>query len=843
MGSSKYYLMLTKGNNSHRQVKATLITLFVLVLFCLAIGSCRRAPTSKLEPFNSDPILTLGHGVFIGADGKAFTPNAEFIERAQGYYIATLLKHAEANQDKSKLPVEQIQKTQNRINELVEDGILARALFIDWMLEKIQPENHAQIVIKNNAMRWEYILEIKREQPPTKVQWNKGITPEIAAKLQEEGIPVISYLVTSAGGEAYVRECRAAGVPVPNAMFSSEWDSDRRGKAFAGEFLPERVVKQAELWSFTSTSPAGVCLALPRYPNASGVSNQATPLGIICLGTQSNKACFFDNPRGREFTRNVEVSINEFRGGADLVANAQGECTDCHAGENPFIVHPDKIAFRGLRISGTGWYEPIVDARWLQNPGPSVLLDAVSSGPAVDSPGPGVAGQPAGACNSCHAHGNAGRFPEVSRRMPGYCEIVLQAAARRRAIMPFGSHTMPRPEGSDTSTFANHIDALLRACTAPPSSTGVTVQVNYPDDNSYISPPIVIDPVYQCATKVAVRGAMTNATVVLSINDSPVDPAVVRARNTEIVEFVVPALMAGQVLTATQEKDGVRSGPSAEVTVRDPRAEFGMALPTPEIAPTLIYQCAETIAVRHVPGATITVKTNGGNSVTGATSTGWTVFQPGLRPFEPGYSFTAEAQLCGIRSGESAPERAVAAPRSLPFPTLNPATTYAGQEFVTLQSLINGARTRVSESAFGPLGEISWPVSSFLNFDIGTPLGRTLRVGDRLLASQRLCSGASETPPMQFPPAQECSALPAPRIRVPLVGDNYVVVMEAVPGARIRVYDQGMVKLGDGSAPVIILRRPLTAADTVTVTQQVGDCRGLMGYRVSVHNPDSTGGN
>ncbi len=822
-----------KKTNSHRQVKA-LIALFCVAPVFLAIGSCRTSLTSKLEPFQSDPLITLGHGVFIGADGKAFTPNAQFIERAQNYYIATLLKHADASQDKTKPFHDQIQKTQNRINELVDDGFLARALFIDWMIEKTKPEDDAHLTMNNNALRWYYILNIQREQvPPTKEQqWTKGIKPETAKQLESEGIPVVVFLVTGAGGEAYVQQCRDANVPVPRAMFSSEWE--RQGTAFEGEFLEELEVKQAELWTYTSTSPPGLCLALPRYPSPPGgrVSDQALPLGIICLGTRSNKACFFDNPMGRSFTRNVEVGINEFRGGVDLVRNGQGMCTDCHAGENPFVVHPDKRAFADLpdRDRGSGWYEPIVAAEWPQNPGPSVLLDAVPPGPA----GPG---EFPGACNSCHGPGNGGRFPEVSTDLRGYCQTVLKAAARVRTIMPSGSHTMPRPEGSETRNYANHIGALVSACRVPPSRTGVIVPVNVPDDTTFLSPPIVIDPIYQCATKVGVRGAIPNATVVLSIDGSPVDPPIVRARNPYLIEFTVPGLRAGQVVTAHQEKDGERSGPSAPVTVRDHTRDYPLGLPAPEIDPTLIYQCANTIAVRHVPGVTLTVKTNDANPVTVVgSSTGWSAITPVTRPFEIRDSFTAEAELCGSRSGTSARQFAVAAPPALSTPTFNPSTQYAGQEFVTLESLINGSRTTISEVAFGRLGEISTPVWWFPNFDIGTPLRRSLAAGERLVASQRLCAGAGETQ-MQGQPALECSALPAPIIRVPLVGDNYVVVSAAVPGARIRVYDSSNTELGDGSGTVIILRRALTGADTVTVTQQVGDCRGRTGYRVSVHNP------
>lgn len=86
-----------------------------------------------------------------------------------------------------------------------------------------------------------------------------------------------------------------------------------------------------------------------------------------------------------------------------------------------------------------------------------------------------------------------------------------------------------------------------------------------------------------------------------------------------------------------------------------------------------------------------------------------------------------------------------------------------------------------------------------------------------------------------------CESLSAPRISHPIVGNNYVVVTQSVPGARIRVYDAGGVELGDGSGTIIVLTRPLTGADTITVVQQIGECTSRTGYRVSARNPGSKG--
>ena len=675
-------------------------TVFLIAALCLgALTSCK-------ERLTSDPIVAVGHGAFIGSDGKEFKPSVQFIKRAQDYYINTLQKSAED----SNLSYEDTKKL---IYSLVDDEILASALFIDWMIERVKPNDIAHLISFNNAMRWHYALNIQREPilPTEDYKWTKGIRPGIAEELERRGIKVIVFLKTNAGGAQYIEECRDAGVPIPPPMFSSAWNFQG---TVDGEFLSEEG--QTDLWYYTSQSPRGVCLSLPRYFERSGF-NEAELFGLICLGIETNKACFWDNPRGTFFTRNVPVDISQFVGGVDLVANGQGVCTDCHAGENPYVVHPEKPPFSGLTPSllPLGWHDPLVDASWPQNPGPTNVLDAVAS---------------TGRCNSCHQVGSAGRFPEVSTQLSGYCRVVLGTA-----IGSLPKRTMP-PFGLNHSQYTAHINALQASCSAPPSGGGVIVDVDYPDDVGYVSPPIVIDPLYQCATQVAVRGAMLDAKVDLYINGTN-KGTVVPARNPDKIEFNVPALVVGDIATATQEFNGVLSSPSAPVIVRDHTLDFPSGLPAPAIDPILIHECGDIIAVRHVPGAIITVYTNGGNPVSGSTSTGWTAIFPGKRPFNVGDVFTAEIKLCSDVSPLSAPESAVAAPATLPAPTFNPATVYEGQQLVTVESIVYGSRVSIAEVSFGPIGDFTWPVSWFPNYDVATRLGRPLIASDRLLASRR----------------------------------------------------------------------------------------------------------
>jgi hypothetical protein len=762
------------------------------------------------EPPASDPIVAIGHGSVVGRNGKNIELTAPFIEMVQEFYVRDLLAADKRRDKKKHLGKANIEATRRAIAAATDDKTLANALLIDWLVEKVKPPNRAHVTIANNALRWHYVLKIQKNSIlPHKNAWGKGLKPDVAKRLEKRlGIKV--FAATNAGGAAYCDECLKAGVPVPKFMFGPEW---RFVDVINDPFLSPGL--RAELWLYESNDPPGVCVALPRF----GSDGKAQLFGVICLGRETSKACFFDNPVGVFFDRGVPVDFKTgFVGGTDLVANGQGVCSDCHAGENPYVVHPEKSAFSGVRskLQSLAWHNPLVDASWPQNPGPTTQLDAVAS---------------AGRCDSCHQVGIAGRFPEVSSQLTGYCAVVLRTAAGTSA-----QRTMPVPVGvADRNLFLPHINSLLGSCDMPPSGGGVVVPVNYEVDPGVLSPPIVIDPLYQCATSVAVRGAVLDAKVTLLVNGAPVGTPIARARNTQRLEFTgLPALVAGQKVTARQEMGGT-TAESDPVTVRDHQKDFPAGLPAPTIDPDLVYECAEVISVRHVPGAKVTIFSNGVSPVTGSGSTGWTVFMPGKRPFAVGDQFTAQISLCDDTSLKSVPPvGAVAAPRSIPAARFKPPTVFEGQELVTLEGLTNGARTEIALVGRGLLGAFSYPVSWYPDFDVATPLGRPLAVGDQLTATQTLCKLKSV---VEGTPAKKCAELPAPRIQHPIIGSRFVVVTESVPGARVRVYDAASKEIGDGSGTVIVLTRAITGTDTLTVVQQVGKCTSKTGYRVSGRNP------
>jgi CxxC motif-containing protein (DUF1111 family) len=98
------------------------------------------------------------------------------------------------------------------------------------------------------------------------------------------------------------------------------------------------------------------------------------------------------------------------------------------------------------KLKSSVWYDPIVDESWVQNPGPSTILNNIPLNENDKS------------CLSCHTQEGAGRFPEISSQLEGYCKIVL-----KRALSDTIRMTMP-PNKKDRLKYKNHIDALNGRC-------------------------------------------------------------------------------------------------------------------------------------------------------------------------------------------------------------------------------------------------------------------------------------------------------------------------------------------------------------------------------------------
>ncbi len=660
-------------------------------------------------------------------------------------------------------------------------------------------------------------------------------------------------LITDLRGAAYVQHCRDQGVPVP------DWVADPNDPAWDdhGEITEPFISAlsdppmagiplESELWSWISSSPDGICLALPRWFKQGANVDRASLFGLICMGRESSKACFFDNPNGVYFQRNQRHPITAFLGGAALESNEQGVCTDCHAGENPFVVHPDKDAFKHLANQAprnqrmrprSGWHEPIAPGGlpgrpWPQNPGPERRLDTVAS---------------AGTCTGCH------QLPALSNQLQSYCNSVLDPAVTRV------DETMPQPSGRGGLTFSEyralfepHIDAAWNLCRQPPlvANPGVPVTgVTHVDDLSVVSPPTVAAPLYECARGVAVRGAIADAKVELWIDGVLVDTAKANEEGLAGFELATDLVEPQLVWARTSLGSGVHSGPSNQVQVE--KYAYA-ALPKPAIDPSTVYACANSIAVRNlVPGVKLTAWQNGIDPQVTYTRSQGQSMGPGPKPWDKGDVFTVQASLCGLQSVLSDAVTAEDPPETLASPVLDPPKTYAGQEILVLRDMTYGSFGRVSRTAppnslyLGDTCGSATGVSCVFRFPTSA-LGRPLLENESVSVEPSLyCPSGSPTgPPTKSPPALPCSELPHPVVAHPIIGQDHIVVLEALPGARIRVYDASGAEIADGTGTVVRLAPPRTfvAGDVITVVQQVGTCFGTTGFRIGAITGTTGGG-
>jgi hypothetical protein len=265
--------------------------------------------------------------------------------------------------------------------------------------------------------------------------------------------------LSATGDQAdYINRCEAKGVPIPPVWGDPAWE-------FVGVH-PAALVQVskgfvAEVWKYTD-DPQGICMALPRKDPTTGVIQL---LGIICQGKgklegtkprERAYACFWDNvdPETEEtritgtqeqLTASKQIDPALIKGGNRLKEN----CTNCHRGDNAFLIIPDSADSRSmLDIGGTdadrGPYIPIGKSNWKNTPLSSNLKKALSP------PGQG--------CQRCHSI--AGVVPN-SDGIAGYCDRLKDTLTVPNEN---GKLLMPPDRAAPNAAEKADIAALREAC-------------------------------------------------------------------------------------------------------------------------------------------------------------------------------------------------------------------------------------------------------------------------------------------------------------------------------------------------------------------------------------------
>ena len=399
------------------------------LLGALQIAPAPRASAQAPGDATADlpgPVAYTGHGALFDAAGNPITLTAAEILETQRAYIDHLLAQVLGPEVRSAFAQKRSAVLGDRKWSEV-DLIYANAALIAWLAGQVQPQGAHRLLSLNTALRTQVALGRLRGRAVGPDGRRPGPS-EAMQRALEQGAILTPLRVTEKQGEDYIDECAAAGVPIPPTWGTSGWES-------RGIQDPLFIPGNAEVFVFEKTSPPrGVCMALPRY-----AGDMISLLGVICQGNDTrqgndtSKVCFWDNA---DVPVGDEVPLAEFEGGTDLIGG--DICTNCHAGRNAFLVHPDTAVDLDPTPNPNTWPEPLVPEGWPQNPGPSTELDEVALG------------EGDGSCLSCHD------LPTVSE-LNVYCSAVLNPAI---------AETMP-PENPKNLDFTKHVKALEAACGVP----------------------------------------------------------------------------------------------------------------------------------------------------------------------------------------------------------------------------------------------------------------------------------------------------------------------------------------------------------------------------------------
>jgi len=346
------------------------------------------------------------------------------------------------------------------------------------------------------------------------------------------------------------------------------------------------------------------------------------------------------------------------------------------------------------------------------------------------------------------------------------------------------------------------------------------------DDPKLLSPPVVVDPLYQCATAVVVIGGVLGATVEVEVNGALAGTGLVQTVLPYGITIGVPPLVANDKVRARQKTSSAISDWSAPpVNVRDHTKDFPAGPPRPEIFPTPLYNCGVRTGTSNLlVGGNVWVTADGVEvgRVDGCGNPQGVNVSPA---FSTGQKIRAWFELCKDPSPPSIEHTAATQPSSLPTPVIAP--QYAGGSQLHISNIVNGAKVTVKR---GGVAQGTWGCwGGSINLGGFSPAFSNAEVVE---AFQTMCPGEppSGTGTTTIEP---CSNLPAPQVGPIQGGDNAVFFTQYAAGATLQVWLNG-IPAGKGAGPLVPLNDTIKFGDIVIVAQSVDGCQGNKALKITV---------
>src|SRR5205807_9440868 len=135
---------------------------------------------------------------------------------------------------------------------------------------------------------------------------------------------------------------------------------------------------------------------------------------------------------------------------------------------------------------------------------------------------------------------------------------------------------------------------------------------NLKEDRKLLSPPVIEQPLYQCAVSVTVTAYEPNATIDVDVSGTVTSAAGGFPFPNGVTIGLPAALVAGQKVKARQRVAGATSPWTALITVGDHTKDYPAGPPRPEINPAPVYKCGVRTGVGNLlPGGHVWITADG----------------------------------------------------------------------------------------------------------------------------------------------------------------------------------------------------------------------------------------
>ena len=294
-----------------------------------------RSVLEEIEHGFQKRMAMTGHGAVWDSNGREVEIGIDEAFELQAEMLAAIEKEKPAALDGQR-------QAHERLAKIVGELDAAASEFDGDRLQTFAVQNlrlRAKAFALNPAIRSKYLWRANHLWRVVKRFEKIELDPRFQ-RIQDLLARIILALQTD-----YMRECAAAGVPVPPnfALQGTQW-------RYQGDLSAPMIISasRARVYAWAPPSGRGACLALPRGTGAPGTDDLA---GIICQSADTGRACFWDSIR-RGTTEVIAWRDEPMRIRELADANELANCTNCHQGNNVFILSPDDPTWCRLMRGG-----------------------------------------------------------------------------------------------------------------------------------------------------------------------------------------------------------------------------------------------------------------------------------------------------------------------------------------------------------------------------------------------------------------------------------------------------------------------------------------------------------